>query len=247
MKVQILSDLHLEFDNKIKLQPKTNILILAGDIGNITKNGFKEFFDDISLKWKHIIYVLGNHEYYHSRKTFDKLNKSYHNFFNKYKNIHLLDNDYIIINDTLFIGTTMFPEVFVPYTACFKQIKMKNENNWTVPITTDYWNNLHKDGKNRLYQIIGNHRQIKKQVIITHYPLTREGTSSPIYKDDDFERKKNFANEMSLPRELDFVNICGHTHYSFDFKKDNIRFISNQYGYDLSQRDNFKDDLVFDI
>lgn len=62
MKVQILSDLHLEFGNSINLKPNTDLLILAGDIGNITQIGFKDFFEMVSIKWKKIIYVLGNHE-----------------------------------------------------------------------------------------------------------------------------------------------------------------------------------------
>lgn len=139
----------------------------------------------------------------------------------------------------------MFPRISIPNTTCFKQIKIKNEKNWTVPITLEYWNNLHKDGLKCLFNIIEKNNNIKKHVIITHYPLTMNGTSNPIYYKDDIEVKKNFSNEIDLTFDNQFINICGHTHYNFDFTKNNIRYISNQYGYDLSQRNNFKEDLVF--
>ncbi len=68
-KFQLFSDIHLEFSKTFfKLPPLTNYLFLAGDIGKLSHLTFKPFFDYCSNNWKEIFYVLGNHEYYSSKK-----------------------------------------------------------------------------------------------------------------------------------------------------------------------------------
>ncbi|KAL9654154.1 hypothetical protein ABK040_016500 [Willaertia magna] len=79
MKIQVASDLHIEhfsdlnkFHEQYKLVKETNfklfenvigdILILAGDVANVRKSSFKEFLQEISIKFSNILMVAGNHE-----------------------------------------------------------------------------------------------------------------------------------------------------------------------------------------
>lgn len=84
MKVAYASDLHLEFflerfhKTRLGITPiprfprldnteNAEVLILAGDIGNIKQflsGSYDDFFDHISEQYKEIIWVFGNHEYY---------------------------------------------------------------------------------------------------------------------------------------------------------------------------------------
>lgn len=97
MKVQIFIDLHTEYLFHIpKIIPLADCLFLAGDIGKINAPIFDEFLDYVSSCWKQVVYILGNHEYYHSKKTISKLNLEYKTLFQTYNNIHLLDDSYII-------------------------------------------------------------------------------------------------------------------------------------------------------
>jgi len=67
MKIQILSDLHLEFEEYHYLDCDCDVVVLAGDIH--TKGlGVKWALEHI--KDKPVIYVLGNHEFY--GKTYPK-------------------------------------------------------------------------------------------------------------------------------------------------------------------------------
>lgn len=61
MKIQVISDIHLEFGIREFDFPKADLLILAGDV-SIGMAGFTW----ISERVKNIpvLYVLGNHEYY---------------------------------------------------------------------------------------------------------------------------------------------------------------------------------------
>jgi predicted phosphodiesterase len=89
MKVQIISDIHLEhydngfrnFKSIIKPENGCDILFLAGDIGNINHDTYKPFLSYVSDNWKEIYYVLGNHEFYNYKNLHNKYNynKTTHN------------------------------------------------------------------------------------------------------------------------------------------------------------------------
>ena len=71
MHIQIHSDLHIEklpYDNVNGLDfitPKSEILVLCGDIGSIYKfSQLKFFFSSICKYFKKIFYVPGNNEFY---------------------------------------------------------------------------------------------------------------------------------------------------------------------------------------
>ena len=69
-KIQIVSDIHIEY-KKEELNPldfftpSAPYLILAGDIGSFYKyDQLKDFLQKTCKLFDHVIYVLGNHEYY---------------------------------------------------------------------------------------------------------------------------------------------------------------------------------------
>lgn len=122
-KFQLFSDLHQEFiTNFFKIPPLTDYLFLAGDIHKIDKNNFHMFFDYVSKNWKQVFYVPGNHEYYNKYNDIFELKYDYKHYFEKYDNIHFLDDDsYTLIlnndnNNTIndkivIIGSTLWSYV----------------------------------------------------------------------------------------------------------------------------------------
>lgn len=258
-KFQLFSDIHIEFSNGFpKIPPLTNYLFLAGDIGKLSGTNFKPFFDYCSENWKKTFYILGNHEYYSSNKTLEKLNGEYKAFFNTYSNVFLLDDSYYDIDDDTgsyrIYGSTLWSLVdSTDGLNDFNMIQMKNEKNWTVPINLDYYNNLYKKSAKKLFdQIkIGNWEgelEPKELIVMTHFPPIRKTdaqpnlTSHPHYQNEKESRKKYFANNFTdeYLKEWDITEkdlysnikvwISGHTHYSYDFNY-RTRFIANQLGY----------------
>ena len=76
MKVQILSDLHLEHSNiDLKINSDINVLILAGDIS--ADFTVLDFLLNKVPSTTQVLYVLGNHEYeiHMSRRKYTEFNK----------------------------------------------------------------------------------------------------------------------------------------------------------------------------
>lgn len=74
MKLQILSDLHLEFSPNFYLPKTGNVIALLGDIGYPKSLIYREFITKLSKDYEHVLLITGNHEYYNKRKSYEKIN-----------------------------------------------------------------------------------------------------------------------------------------------------------------------------
>ena len=127
MRVAICSDIHLEFGD-INLQNTDNadVLILGGDIcvaadigrpdnSNIFEGArskrIVDFFKRCSFQFPHVIYIMGNHEHYNGdfAETKNKLQSMLES--NMLSNIYLLDKETKVIDDTTFIGGTLWTDM----------------------------------------------------------------------------------------------------------------------------------------
>lgn len=103
MRIRVLSDLHLEFEDYTPDDVSDcDLIILAGDIhtkGNGIDWAQKHFAD------KTVLYVLGNHEFYKKAypKLIDDLKEK-----TKGSNIHILENDVFTVNNINFLGCTLW-------------------------------------------------------------------------------------------------------------------------------------------
>lgn len=102
MKIQVLSDLHLEFDKLDLPKVDADVVVLAGDIdlGLAGLEWAKTQFDDTP-----VVYVLGNHEYYHhgipqlARDLKEAARGS---------TVHVLENEAVAIDGVTFLGCTLW-------------------------------------------------------------------------------------------------------------------------------------------
>jgi hypothetical protein len=138
---------------------------------------------------------------------------------------------------------------------------MKNNKNWTVPIDLIYFNQLHSNSlKKLLDEVKIVNLENKKLIVITHFPPIRNNTSHPKYSSQPDYLRNYFSNdftELSFSQdrfsEKELYNniecwMSGHTHYSYDFKYKEIRFISNQLGYfDEIDDTGINYDIIFEI
>ena len=137
MKIQIVSDLHLEFaDCNIKNENTADVLILSGDIlvaqdlhdhpetdygmysdVNLANLGrrqrtalrFRDFLKRCSFQFPKVLYIAGNHEFYHGKfpENIEHLRAE----CAKFPNVHFLEMDTITIDDVTFIGGTLWTDM----------------------------------------------------------------------------------------------------------------------------------------
>ena len=80
--IHLLSDLHLEIDRgggpdyeTFRLTPKADILALLGDIGTLNEDRLFLFLRQQMSQFSRVLYVPGNHEFYHSNYVITPLNR----------------------------------------------------------------------------------------------------------------------------------------------------------------------------
>jgi len=127
MRIAICSDIHLEFgDINLQNTDNANVLILGGDIcvaadigrpdnNNILQgarsNRIIDFFKRCSFQFPHVIYIMGNHEHYNGdfAESKNKLQSMLES--NMLSNVYLLDKETKVIDDTTFIGGTLWTDM----------------------------------------------------------------------------------------------------------------------------------------
>ena len=241
---QLYSDMHLEFyTNYPFIKPLAPTLFLAGDIGHYNKTQFKNFFDYCSPRWKTIVYVLGNHEFYIDGNTIDDKYNKYKKFFNNYNNIYLLNNSFVRIEDINIYGSTLWTQ---PTLDLISAKKYFNNFNKIEYMDIQKTSNLQY---NSLKNYIENNK--KKTIIISHFPPLQKNTSAIKYLNQEKIIKDYFAWEHlidEIPNKNIIGWLSGHTHHSYDFNYKNIRLLSNQIGYKKELNKNtFNIDGLYEI
>jgi len=126
MKINIVSDIHLEFGPiEIKNTEGADALILSGDIcvandlnqrdpdrifGDNRSNRYHDFFEMCCNEYDNVIYVAGNHEHYNGdfQETIPRLKEHLCSYL---ENLHILDKAVVTINDVTFIGGTLWTDM----------------------------------------------------------------------------------------------------------------------------------------
>ena len=112
MKIQVFSDIHLEFGGRLPEQnPAADVIVIAGDTVPVEGNRKIMLWQDIYFKYGQgktpIIYVLGNHEFYGGNLT--DIRKWSKVMCDKY-GFHLLDPGSVVIDGVRFIGGTLWTD-----------------------------------------------------------------------------------------------------------------------------------------
>lgn len=244
---QVVTDIHLEYlttspDFAAKWPALTPCLILSGDIGHISSPIWHEFMEYVNDNWDIVIYVLGNHEFYSNSKSMIHLLEIYKTTIGeKWKHIHLLVNESmgIIWNEQIWtiIGSTAWGSAdysLVLYINDFKRIKVENDQGHLKPINVKEYHELHNRDIKFIMDELSYIEEDLPVIVVTHFPLTRDGTSDPIHQNQSDAIKKYYANELhdKLKGNPRLTLVSGHTHYKYDFIMDSVRYIG---GY---ERDN---------
>ena len=254
MKLAYASDLHLErmsFEEELPLPTEeADVLLLVGDIITLIDGKFNNlyhiFFNHCSKQYKSVLMIMGNHEHY--LYDFNKTYETIKNELKQYDNVHLLENEHIIIDNVLFFGATLWTDINNRHPITL----LNNMMNDYVHINYDNRKLLTNDTLNQNELSTEKLKEVYKYcvdndltiVIMTHHAPIMMRTN---IKDSDYyyynTKLDNFLMHMD-----EFIWIHGHTHeeyvYELRFTEDNhicCILATNARGYhDLTDVSNFK-------
>ena len=109
MKIQYMSDLHLEF-GPFTVDHLGDVLVLAGDIVSGSSRSRDRFEEMLSkcADFEAILMVIGNHEGYYT--SYPEAREYLRGIEEKVDNFHLLDCDSITVGDVTFHGCTLWSD-----------------------------------------------------------------------------------------------------------------------------------------
>jgi len=254
MKLRIVSDLHSEFFSYNKIDKflegivppladdADTTLILAGDTGTYQKyaSTLKPVFAHFSKRFKHVIAIPGNHEYYGSVGIWGH-EKEYWNDKKLPTNLHYLDNDYKIIDDVMFIGSCLWTD-FNKGDSVVTYIASKQMNDYIViNKQAEVYASLRLCPEDTMER---HHKSVEfieaavrialgmklKPVVVSHTAPTEQSVHAQ-YRGDMLNHAffTNLEWLMGLYKIPLWVH--GHTHTSFDYSCYDTRVVCNPYGY----------------
>lgn len=235
LKFNVISDLHLDFynyDSAISLLNNTmkdidcDYHIIAGDFCEIHNADYFKLIEHLDSFESPVIYVFGNHEYYHHKPEIVDV---YTTIINRYKNINVLNNNYININDNIIYGGTMwFDETpaSIVKSEVYPRIYALNDFNY-IHVDFEYYSKQNKLFFDKLESIE------TPDIIVTHHVPHKDML---MFSEDDDKYDMNKFYYCS--KAFDYINknapklwICGHTHNPNDITYNNTRIVNNSYGY----------------
>jgi len=232
IKFQYLSDIHLELLSQQDLsfllhniKNITNILILAGDIGNPFDELYEQFLAGVSKKFRKIFLISGNHEYYYH--TIEETNVQIEKIC-KYYGISFLNNTSEYYNGFCFAGTTLWSFIENKNFITNDIVKIKDFN-------VEIYNELNRKSRHFLEEVIAENED--NIIVITHHVpsnklVDKEYEDSPL-----LEWYYNDLGEM-MDRGKGRVRcwVYGHTHKGRIDLLRGIKMMSNPLGYKYENR-----------
>ena len=233
MIIHLQSDTHTEMGPAIGQACASDVTICAGDNGAFAKpDNLARYFDQIRECCDDIIYVLGNHEFYHGNYD-DTLTAA--DKFAKEHGIHLLDEALgtadLELDGVKFWGSTLWTDLKEADHFVVDKVGHGMNDYYVISKTVDG-----KEGAFTAHDTMEINRRTREKInynadiIITHHcPIVVEHKRFPI--NDITYGFCNTGMESQLEACKAKYWVYGHTHDSRRVDINGTTVISNQQGY----------------
>jgi DNA repair exonuclease SbcCD nuclease subunit len=249
MKIQLASDLHLEFsDITIENNNNADVLILSGDIliaSKVDKPNseygirFRDFLKRCSDAFPHVIYVAGNHEFYDSGKFYASL-ATLELACMAHDNITFLERGVKVINDVVFVGGTLWTDMNKGDPLTLHAVRDMMNDYRSIRHDYDGYRNIrpsdtvdrHRQTRDYIFHVADENKD-KKVVVVTHHSPSFQSCSE-YYKTDYLMNGAYHSNleEPIMDRPQIKLWTHGHTHNPFDYMIGETRVVCNPRGYE---------------
>lgn len=238
MRIQVVSDLHLEFLRKnfpgeatIASAPDADVLVIAGDIASGTE--VVSVFKDWPVP---VVYVAGNHEFYGHR--FSDVRAQLRDACAA-TGIHFLDNGVVVIDRTRFIGATLWTDYSLgagsPQRSVMREAQRCMSDHSVIRVSRGAFTPNRALAEHRRSRAwIENALEASHDgstVVVTHHaPHPR--SIAPRFVGDPLNAA--FASDLTGTIEKADAWIHGHTHNSSDYEVGLCRVVANPRGYPVA-------------
>jgi predicted phosphodiesterase len=281
MRIKVVSDLHLEFaDFFIKNEGNCDVLILSGDImiaedlhkhpepmtpyppeiirtlgsRQAAAQRFRDFLKRCAFQFPHVIYIAGNHEFYHGRwkASLEHLRDE----CAKFPNVYFLERDTKIIDDVVFVGGTLWTDMnrHDPLTLhAVRDMMMdyrmiKNDEKGFTNLKPADTVLRHRDTLAYIKLIVDEHKD-KRCVVVGHHTPSFQSCHEQ-YRSEHLMNGAYHSDlsETILDRPQIKLWTHGHTHNAFDYLIGDTRVVCNPRGYQSVKADgtDWGEDTGFD-
>lgn len=263
MKFITFSDFHDSFNFADSItEDKDAILLIPGDIGEVNRfNNYRNIIEVLSSKFKEVLMVPGNHEYYRSNIT--KVHRILKDLDDSIVNFHFLQNDFRIFDDIIILGGTLWTDYDGgnPITKLQAKLEMNDYRYIRHGPPNEYWKRtfspddaefFHHETKSFLKETLDKQRDICdtiKTVVMTHHAPSFSSVD-PNYVGDHL----NGCYCSNLDYFVDGLNVNvwvhGHIHSSHNYMLGDTRVICNPRGYEYGtqyENNQFNSNLIFEV
>jgi predicted phosphodiesterase len=264
MKIAVCSDLHLEFkDIELYNTEGAEVLILGGDImiseslhqheaptvtspyesyqqlghNALMAQRYRGFLERVSKEFPHVIYIAGNHEFYHGK--FVRGIQTMRDECAKFPNVYFLERDIKEIGEYTFVGATLWTDcnkgdpltlhalrdlindyrVIVNDEAGFTKLRPAHTMQRHIQ-TMGYFKNVIDDRKDKKIVVVGHHTP---SYLSIHDNYKHDHLMNGGYHSD--------LSEFIMDRPQIKLWTHGHTHEPFDYVLGETRIVCNPRGY----------------
>ncbi|TMQ12563.1 MAG: hypothetical protein E6J90_31145 [Deltaproteobacteria bacterium] len=227
MRVQVLSDLHFEFDRDggeafaREVPVAGDVLVLAGDIVPLrAADEVRRILGWFTERFPHVVFVPGNHEYYRTRPAeADALLAGCAGVFS---NLHVLNPGIVVLEGIRFVGATLW------FAGSRDEARYRGALN-DFRLIEDFVPWVHQTHAAHLAFLEASVR--RGDVVITHH-LPHPGSVAPQFAGSVLNRFFLAADAAPcLERSGARLWIHGHTHVACDYRVGETRVVCNPRGY----------------
>ena len=256
MRIQVVSDLHLEFHNNLPpVAEGADVLVCAGDLAPVGA-GAVRYAAEAWAEARHILYVPGNHEFYGA--DIDWAREQLAEECARH-GITLLDPGAIVIDDVHFIGATLWTDFLLdglarePGAHRAALLGISDFDGWithhggTERFTT--YESARRHAEERAFiedALAGAERDGTTAVVITHHSPTPRSIA-PRFRGSVLNPAFASDLESLIARYQPALWIHGHMHNSVDANLGATRVLANPGGYDAAENPEYDPVLCVEV
>jgi len=239
-----MSDLHLEFgelDVAVGEDEQNTTLVLAGDIGIAHQpDVYVGFFTKMSNRFKHIIYIMGNHEHY--RGKFPLTLSILQDKLKSLSNVSVVDKDTVIVDGVAFVCATLWTDFDGgnPMSMWYAKTGMNDFKLIRTGPKSEPWRRKFgpedafvdfTHAKDFIFKEIPKQKEMGNSVmVVTHHAPSHESSAPEWRNADTAGAYASVLVDEILAAEPD-VWVHGHMHSTSDYMIGNTRILANPFGY----------------